>query len=169
MNDTNITIVAAVASNGVIGKNNSLIWSYPNDLKRFRELTMGKMIVMGRKTHESIGKSLSGRHNIVMSRCSDYKPYDGAITLDLYEVLELSKNAEVMVIGGEQLYNIFLTHANKMHITNINCPYDGDAYFPEFDELDWSCVSTIENSGDAKHRTAYSFDTLIRKIRKSHD
>lgn len=158
-----ITIVAAVAANGVIGSDNKLLWDYPNDMKRFVELTTGKIIVMGRKTHESIGCALPNRTNIVITHDLDYKSpvaSPGAITLaNIDSVLAISEGQPIVIIGGGQIYKEFLSYAHTMHITNISAPFAGDTYFPEVSHLDWFHTYNEVFKADEKHRFPYEFNT----------
>jgi dihydrofolate reductase len=169
-----IGIIAAVASNSVIGKDNKLLWKLPRDMKRFATLTKKSgVVVMGRKTHESIGRILPDRTNIVLSANKDYKsPYDPDGVLVVSSIASLKAmlkyfyqytDTEIMIIGGEQLYREFLPDANTLYITNVNSPFDGDAYFPEVNELDW--VRTVEQpyEADEKHRYGYTFEIWKRQ------
>lgn len=162
----NISLIAAVAANGVIGNEGKLAWHYPNDMKRFVELTKkAGIVIMGRKTHESIGKLLPGRINIVMSRDRHYQPIAGALCYhSMKEVLSFLNwfDKEVMVIGGEQLYREFLPKANALYITNINAPFHGDSYFPDVDTLEWNHVGEQLFLADDKHQSSYSFDRYVR-------
>lgn len=128
-----ITLIAACSSNKVIGNNNKLIWHVPGDLKRFKELTSGHTILMGRKTYESIGRPLPNRRNIILSRDPNLKIEGCLVYSDLLEVLELYKN-DLFVIGGEEIYRQTLGYADKIELTLIHKEYEGDAYFPEITE-----------------------------------
>jgi len=156
-----ITLIAAVAGNGVIGGNNTLLWNFPNDMKRFVRLTTGKTIVMGRKTFESIGMALPNRHNIVVSHNQNYQA-EGADVATIEHVLMLSCFKPVMVIGGSQIYNEFLPYARKMEITQILAPFRGDTYFPEVCEMQWNQIHNERFRADEKHRFPYDFDTYER-------
>lgn len=162
----NLSIIAAVANNGVIGKNNKLIWHYPKDMQRFVELTkQAGIVIMGRKTHEAIGKLLPGRINIVISRDKHYQPIRGALTYsDIDQALDFLRyyGKEIMVIGGEQIYREFLPFVNKLYITNINSPYEGDAYFPDVNVLEWQHVNEIYHTADTQHQFPFTFDIYER-------
>jgi dihydrofolate reductase len=139
-----ISIIAAVSRNNVIGKDNKLPWYIPEDLEWFKSNTLGKPVIMGRKTHESIGKKLPGRLNIVISRNENYKPLHGMIkvygTVD--EAVEAHKSCdELVIIGGEQIYKEALPLASKIYLTNIHKDVEGDAFFPELDLYSWNIVS----------------------------
>ena len=167
----NISMIAAVAANGVIGNNNNLIWHYPKDLRRFRHLTTkAGIVIMGRKTHESIGKLLPNRINIVLTHQTGYvSPHGAMVYHTKNEALNFCRYfqhqfSEIIIIGGEQIYKEFLPHATQLYITNINAPYIGDAYFPDINVLEWVQVDRQPQWADDKHQFPYSFDTFARKI-----
>ena len=161
-----ISIIAAMAKNRVIGKDNNLPWMLPSDMQRFVKLTMGKPILMGRKTHESIGKSLGGRTNIVLTSDANYKA-DGCVVVHTIEealnLPEVQNCEELMVIGGESLYKLLLPHAERIYLTVIHKEFDGDAYFPGLDMAEWreSHFEEFEKSEHNPH--AYCFMILERK------
>lgn len=162
----NITLIAAVAANGVIGNKDALPWHYPKDMQRFVKLTKEtSVVIMGRKTREAIGKPLLGRINIILTRDKNYKPVGGGVIYhDIEKALDFARyyGREMMVIGGEQIYKAFLPHANKLCITNINAPYVGDAYFPDVDTLEWKHVTEEAHPADDQHRYPFSFDIYKR-------
>ena len=133
-----ITLIAAISNNFVIGKNNELLWHLPKDFLWFKEKTKGFDVVMGRKTMENImtftkGNPLPFRNNIVLSQ--QLKEQDGFTILKNYQdILNLSQEKEIMIIGGEQIYKLFLPFANKLILTQINHEFSGDAFFPQFDK-----------------------------------
>lgn len=128
-----ITIIAAVSKNGVIGNNNKLPWHLAGDFSFFKEVTMGKPIIMGRKTYDSIGKPLPGRHNIVVSKkCRDISLVQVVPSLDeAFTVAGHTRCDEIMVIGGAEIYKQAMPLADKMYITHVDVKLDGDARFPE--------------------------------------
>jgi dihydrofolate reductase len=126
-----INIIAAVGKNLELGKDNKLIWNIPNDLKYFKEKTQNKTVVMGRKTYESIGKPLKNRKNIVLTRQNIN--IDNVETVNNYQEL-LKTNEDVFIIGGEQIYKMFLPYADNIYLTEINDSKDADSYFPEFNK-----------------------------------
>lgn len=139
-----ISFVVAVAENGVIGINNELPWRLSSDLKRFRQLTMGKPIVMGRKTFESIGKPLDGRANIIISRDPEYRVEGAYVVHSIEEALELGETqakktdaSEIMVIGGAEIYKLMLPHATRIFYTLVHASPEGDALFPKLDFKIW--------------------------------
>ena len=158
-----ISIIAAVASNGVIGKDNKLPWYIPEDLEWFKQNTLGKPVAMGRKTHESIGKKLPGRMNMVISKNKNYKPLHNLVKV--YGSLEeaISANAqqdEIVIIGGEQIYREALPVASKIYLTSVLKDVDGDAYFPEFDICSWNVTSRRMS---IYHNYVYEFQILEKK------
>jgi len=143
-----ISLIAACSLNQVIGINNQLPWSLPSDLKKFRELTLNKPIVMGRKTLESIGRILPKRRNIVLTRNQDFKFPGAEIFNNFQDVLNLQNPdnleiIEIMVIGGAEIYEIFLPYASKIYLTEVNVNLNGDAFFPAFKSSDW-CLTHSE-------------------------
>ena len=128
-----ITLVAAIASNNVIGKENSLPWNIPEDLKRFKQMTSGHTILMGRKTFDSIGRPLPNRQNIVMTKDKNFEQEGIKVVNDFDEALELIKesNEDVFVIGGSKIYELFEPVANSLAITRILKDFEGDAFFPD--------------------------------------
>lgn len=148
----------------MIGKNNQLPWHLPADLKHFKSITMGKPIVMGRKTYESIGKPLPGRRNIVISRQEDLHIEGCEVFASIEAVLTaLASTPEIMVIGGANLYQQFLHRANTIYMTVVDADIDGDAFFPVLDHQEWSIVESKSHLPDEKNKYPYQFLTLIRK------
>jgi dihydrofolate reductase len=129
-----ITLIAACSKNKVIGKENTLIWKVPGDLKRFKELTTGHNVLMGRKNFESIGRPLPNRRNIILTRDKDFKADGCLVYSDLKEVLELFGN-DLFIIGGEQIYKQTIGYVDYIELTLIHKEFEGDAYFPEIP--DW--------------------------------
>ncbi len=157
-----ISLVVAVAENNVIGKNNQLIWHLPADLKHFKKLTTGHTVFMGRKTHDSIGKPLPNRRNIVISRSVDQ--IEGCeVAVSLEDALKLtSAENEVFIIGGAEIYKLALPLANRIYLTQIHQSFDGDTFFPELDLQQWRETQREDFSPDEKNRLSYSFITLDR-------
>lgn len=137
-----ISIIVAMSKNNVIGANNALPWHISEDLKRFKSLTMGKPIIMGRKTFDSIGRPLPGRKNIVITRNTDLKINGVDVVSSVDNAFSLIKDEEqVFVIGGEEIYRIFLDHATHLYVTEIDSVLEGDAYFPQFSANYWREIS----------------------------
>ena len=164
-----ICLVAAMAKNRVIGKNNDLPWHLPADMKHFREITAGKVVVMGRKTFEAIGKPLPNRVNIVISGNPLYDALaTGCITTlspdgALINCYALGHN-EMMVIGGAQIYQEFLRVADIIYLTYIDAEIEGDAFFPEWNDNEWEEIKRESHTSDEKNKYPYAFVTLKRKI-----
>lgn len=155
-----LSLVVAMARNGVIGKGGGLPWHLPADLRHFKSVTMGKPIIMGRLTWESIGKPLPGRLNIVVTRQSTYSAPGALIVHSLAAALERAADAEeVVVIGGAQLYGEALPHADLIHLTEIDATYEGDTIFPEWNRNDWIELTREDHAGTL----AFSFVCLARK------
>ncbi len=153
-----ITLVAAVAQNGVIGRDNRLPWHLPADLHHFKTLTMGKPMIMGRRTFESLPGLLPGRPHIVLTRNRDYRPSGAQVAHTLEEALALAGAvAEVMVIGGAQIYALALPRARRLHLTEVEVQVAGDAHFPELDPADWRLVSRRCFEADARNPHPYCF------------
>ena len=146
-----ITLVAAIASNNVIGKENSLPWNIPEDLKRFKQMTSGHTILMGRKTFDSIGRPLPNRQNIVMTKDKNFEQEGIKVINDFDEALELIKesNDDIFVIGGSKIYELFEPVANSLAITRILKDFDGDAFFPDINWDLWQ-IEKEENFFDEK-------------------
>ena len=158
-----VSIVAAVARNGVIGVDNRLPWHLPADLRRFRALTLGKPVVMGRRTHESIGKPLPGRRNIVITRRTEVMPgCERAASFE--DALSMAAGAaEVMVIGGARCYRDALPVATRMYLTEIAAEFEGDAWFPEWVRSEWVEVRREPRPPDAPAPCDYEFVVLERQ------
>ncbi len=134
-----IVLIAAVAANGVIGVDNTLPWRIADDLKRFKALTLGHPIIMGRKTWESLGRALPGRHNIVITRNPDYCAEGASVVTSLTAAIATCAHEETaFVIGGAEIYAQTLPLAQRMELTEIHAEVVGDAHFPEFSHVDWS-------------------------------
>ena len=137
-----LSLIAAMAKDRVIGRDNTLPWQLPEDLKHFKTTTLGKPVIMGRKTWESLGRPLPGRRNIVISRNADYSPTGGEFAPSLQAAIAMAAEAEeIFVIGGADIYRQALPLAQRLYLTEIALDVAGDAHFPEFSLADWSEVS----------------------------
>lgn len=144
-----VVLVAAVASNGVIGVNNTLPWRLPDDLKRFKALTLGHPVIMGRKTWESLGRALPGRHNIVITRATGLSAPGATLVHSVDAALAACGDASVaFVIGGAEIYTQTLPLANRLELTEIHAGIEGDAYFPPFDRSAWRETARERHSTD---------------------
>ncbi len=159
-----VSIIAAMDRNRLIGNKNQLPWHLPADLAHFKKVTMGKPVIMGRKTYESIGRPLPGRTNIVLTRDPSFQA-DGVITTDsLAAAIELAGDAdEVMIIGGGSIYELALPIADRLYLTYVENSFDGDAWFPEFDHSQWQLVDEQVHQADERNSSDYRFVTIQRK------
>jgi dihydrofolate reductase len=158
-----IAIVVAMAANRVIGRDNRLPWHLPADLKHFKQLTLGKPVVMGRKTYESIGRPLPERTNIVVTRDRDYEAPGCVVVHSLEEALAAAgEAAEVMVIGGAEFYRQVLARTDTLYLTRVHAEFEGDSVFPELNAAEWREVARTDCEPDEKNPWPYSFMELKR-------
>jgi len=159
-----VSIIAAMDRNRLIGNNNQLPWHLPADLAHFKQVTMGKPIVMGRKTYESIGRPLPGRTNIVLTRSADFRA-DGVLTAHtLEQALDyVSEEDEVMIIGGSTIYELALPRADRLYLTYVESACEGDAWFPDFDLEQWQIVASEQHRADERNSSDYRFVSYERK------
>jgi dihydrofolate reductase len=163
-----IAFVVARADNGVIGRDNALPWHLPADLRHFKRLTVGKPVVMGRKTFESIGKPLPGRHNIVLTRDPDWRADGATVVPNLAEAVAAAgldpktRAGEVMIIGGAAVYAEALPIATRVHLTEVHMAPEGDTVLPPFDPDHWRETAREDHDAEDGH-PAYSFVTLDRR------
>ena len=158
-----ISLIAALANNRAIGKDNQLPWHLPADLKHFKQLTLNKPIIMGRKTFDSIGRPLPKRRNIIVTRqasltiegCEVFNSIDAALAATTDE-------AETMIIGGANIYEQTLAHADRLYLTLVDTDLDGDAFFPEWAETEWHVTDKSEHHQDENHIFNYTFIILDR-------
>ncbi len=169
-----ISLIAAVAENNVIGRDGALPWRLPGDLRHFREITMGKPVVMGRKTYESIGRALPGRANIVVSRDPDFAPDDALVSRDIDEALTVAAGqaaaagvTEAMVIGGAAIYAGALDRADRIYLTEVQGSVEGDIRFPDFDRDQWREISRTPAAAIEGDEASYSFVVLDRNVTKN--
>jgi len=161
-----LSIIVARARNGVIGRENRLPWHLPADLRHFKALTMGKPMVMGRRTWESLPGLLPGRRHIVVSRDPAYRAEGAEVASSLAGAVALAGAVEeVMVIGGGQLYREALPLAGRIYLTEVEAEIEGDAWFPPFDETEWEEQERAHFPADERNEFPYSFVTLERKRR----
>ncbi len=157
----NLSLIAGVANNNAIGNKNKLLAHLPKDLKWFKQHTTGKTIIMGRKTYESLPSgALPNRRNIVLSRREDFSAKNCLVLHGADEVMErLADDEETFVIGGEEIYKIFLPFADKLYLTRIYADFSADVFFPQINFDEWNLTFESHNAIDEKH--AYEFDFLI--------
>ncbi len=160
-----ISIIAAMGNGRVIGINNQLPWKLPADMKFFRSTTMGKPILMGRKTYESIGKPLPGRTNIIITRNSNFHAEGCIVSHSIEEALQQAKaSEEVMVIGGASLYRQILPLAQRFYLTKVHADFEGDSYFPEFDLKEWTTTERTDHAMDEDNPYDYSFIVMDKTL-----
>lgn len=158
-----LSLVVAMDRNRVIGRAGRLPWRLPDELQNFKRITMGKPIVMGRRTHESIGRPLPGRENIVVTRNPLYEAPGCRVVHSLPEALAATAGAaETLLIGGAALFEEALPLAARLYLTEIHAEVDGDVWFPEFDRGAWREVERIEHPADARHEYCYRLTVLDR-------
>ena len=158
-----ISIIVAKSRNNVIGNEGNLPWHIPEDLKKFKSITMGKPMIMGRSTFESIGKALPGRKNIVMTRDKEYQANDISVAHTLDEALILCGQArEIMIIGGGEIYKLFFGMVNRLYLTNVEKYIDGDVFFPEIDLSKWKMIRKEEYPMNTKRKIGFNLEILER-------
>ena len=161
-----LSIIVAKAKNNIIGKENKLIWHIPDDLKRFKELTTGHNIIMGRKTFESLGRVLPNRKHIIFSQNPDFKVNDENVEI-VHSMLQIQEyiedKEEHFVIGGAMIYNLLMPYVTKMYVTQIDKEFEGEAFFPRIDENTWEVVEKSEVMEDENSHLKYEYITYKRK------
>lgn len=165
-----VAIVVAAARNGVIGKDNKLLWRLKSDLRRFRSLTIGKPVVMGRKTFESIGRPLPDRTSIVVSRNAGFKPDGVLVARSIEEALERAADVaaetgvtEVMIAGGSEIYALTLARADRIYLTEVDLEPAGDAFFAPVDPLQFREVKRVSHAAGHDDEAAFSFIDYVRR------
>ena len=149
---------------GLIGRQGQLPWRLPDDLKHFRRVTLGKTVLMGRKTFESMGKALDGRENWVLSRDPAFKPTGCRIFPKLEAALAAHADGELMVIGGADVFRETLPLAQRIYLTRVHARLEGDVRFPALAQKDWRVIERVEHAADARHAHAFTFETLERSL-----
>ncbi|MGC4040064.1 MAG: dihydrofolate reductase [Flavobacterium sp.] len=159
-----ITLIAAVAENNALGKDNQLLWHLPDDFKRFKSVTTGHHIIMGRKTFESFPKPLPNRTHIIITR-QKYNAPDGCVVVSsLQDAIDACpKDEETFIIGGGEIYRQSIGIADKLDITKVYHAFDADTFFPEINLNEWQLASSEFHPKDEKHRFDFSFETYLRK------
>ncbi len=161
-----LAIIVATDEQGLIGKDNDLPWRLSADLQHFKRVTMDKPIIMGRRTHESIGRPLPGRQNIVITAREGFQAPGCDVVHSLNEALALcNKQEEVMIMGGASLYQQTLPLADKLYLTLVHARLEGDTWFPAWSPEDWECISREDHQADEKNDYDYSF-MLYQRVRK---
>lgn len=159
-----IILIAAAAENNALGKDNQLLWHLPEDFKRFKQITSGNYIIMGRKTFESFPKPLPNRTHVIITRQKDYIAEGCIVVHSLKEAIEISpKEEEVFVIGGAEIYKQSIENADKIELTRVHSEFEADAFFPEFNTSNWNLVFSEKHTKDEKHQYDYTFETYLKK------
>ena len=163
-----ITLIAATAENNALGKNNRMIWHLPDDFKRFKKLTSGHFIIMGRKTYESLDGPLPNRTHIIITRQENYAEKVDAnccIVVDNIEdaIAKSASEDETFVIGGGEIYKLALPLADKIELTRVHGTFEADAYFPEIDENKWNLVNEDYHPKDEKHNFDFTYQTFMKR------
>lgn len=160
-----LTIVVAASANNVIGRHGGLPWHLPEDLRRFRQLTWGKPLLMGRRTYEAIGRPLPGRRNIVISRQPGLEINGCEVMATIDEALQLLAHApEVMVIGGGEIYRALLPRVDRIEMTRVDLEVEGDTYFPELEPGEWRVVASEEYPAGEGRPVGFTLTTLERRL-----
>jgi len=159
-----LSIIVAASQNNVIGKDNQLIWRLSADLKRFKALTTGHHIIMGRKTFDSIGKPLPNRTSIIITRQADYKAEGCIVVNSLDEALaKVPADQEAFIIGGGTIYKEVMDKADKLYLTLVHSKFDGDTFFPKVDDKIWKSIHREDHLPSEKNEYAYSFIDFVKK------
>ena len=159
-----ITLIAAAGENNALGKDKDLVWHLPDDFKRFKKLTSGHHIIMGRKTFETFPNLLPNRTHIIITRKKDYQPQGTIVVHSMEDALVAAKDdSQPYVIGGGEIYKISLPYADKIELTRVHGEFEADTFFPEIEERDWKLISSEEHPKDEKHNYAFTYLTYERK------
>jgi dihydrofolate reductase len=159
-----ISVIVAMAQNGVIGRDNALPWRLPQDLKRFKSFTLGKTVLMGRKTFESIGRPLSGRTNLVLTRDRRWVAPGVIVVHSIEEALaQAGAGNELVAIGGAEIFRLVLPLARRIYLTHVHADVPGDTYFPDFDPTQWVDLECSTHPADKEHMHPLTFVTLERR------
>lgn len=156
-----ITLIAAAGENNELGKDNDLLWHLPDDFKRFKALTTGHYIIMGRKTFESFPKPLPNRTHVIITRSNEYKAPEGCIVVhSLEKAIEASpKNETLFIIGGGEIYKQSIDHADCIELTRVHNSFEADTFFPEIDSKNWQLTQSDFHDKDERHLHAFTFET----------
>lgn len=161
-----ISLIVAMSENRVIGFEGDMPWRLSKDLRRFKQLTMGHHIVMGRKTYESIGRPLPGRTSVVISRTAHYDEPNVLVARNLEQALDIcSDDPEPFITGGAQVYALALPKVDRIYLTRINCTLDGDTHFPDLKWDEWNLIEETRHSADDKNQYDFCFMTYDRNLK----
>lgn len=163
--ESRISIIVAAAQNNAIGKDNQLLWHLPNDLRFFKQTTLDRSLIMGRKTFESLGKPLPRRRNIVVTRQPEYRAAGAEVVHSLDDALALcAGDEEIFIAGGAEIYKLALPVVDRIYLTRVDTDIQGDAYFVEIDEREWQLVSSEQHPADDRHAFGYTFMVYDRNV-----
>ncbi len=158
-----ITLIAAAGENNELGKDKDLVWHLPDDFKRFKRLTTGHHIIMGRKTFETFPQPLPNRTHVVITRKENYKPPGAIVVHSLDKALEVAEDdPQPFIIGGGEIYKLSLDEADAIELTRVHGSFEADTYFPDFDEKNWKLVDKEEHPADERHKYAFTYLTYER-------
>ena len=167
-----LSLIAALATNNVIGRNNQVPWCIPTDLRRFKNLTMGHHLIMGRRTYDSVGRPLPGRTNVVITRRTDWTAEGVTVVHSLEDAVRVAAQAgetEAFIAGGAEIYELAIHRADRMHLTRVHAEVEGDTVFPEFDDVsEWKLVDAEHCDADEKNEYPFSFLTYERAAAEGH-
>lgn len=159
-----VTLIAAAGENNALGKDNDLVWHLPDDFRRFKKLTTGHHIIMGRKTFESFPSLLPDRTHIVITRQQDYKPEGAVIVHDLEAALEIASiDPQPFIIGGGEIYRQSMDKAERIELTRVHGTFEADTFFPEIDLTKWKVLATEHHPADERHEYAFTYLTYDRE------
>lgn len=157
-------MIAAAAENNALGKANELLWHLPDDFKRFKKLTTGHPIIMGRKTFETFPKPLPNRTHVVITRQKDYRPKGCVVVHNMGDALAFcQKDQQPFIIGGGEIYQLGLPFASKIELTRVHESFQADAFFPYFDLEEWKLVNQEYHPSDERHKYGFTYLTYVRK------
>lgn len=164
-----LTLIAATSTNHALGKDNQLVWHLPNDFKRFKTLTSGHFIIMGRKTFESFPKPLPNRTHVIITRQKNYEVPEGCIVVSSLEkaIEACPKNEEIYIIGGGEIYKQAIEIADKVELTRVHTEVEADTFFPEINLEEWKIVFEEHHAKDENHAFDFTFQTFVKANRNS--
>lgn len=159
-----VTMIAAAGENNALGKDNDLVWHLPDDFRRFKALTTGHYIIMGRKTFESFPQPLPNRTHVVITRQKDYERKGAVVVHSLKDALEIAQeDPQPFIIGGGEIFDLGMEITEKIELTRVHAEFEADAFFPDLDQEQWDLVSSEYHGKDAKHNYDFTFLTYVRR------
>jgi len=160
-----VTMIAAAGENNALGKDNDLVWHLPDDFRRFKALTTGHYIIMGRKTFESFPQPLPNRTHVVITRQKDYERKGAVVVHSLKDALEIAQeDPQPFIIGGGEIFDLGMEITEKIELTRVHAEFEADAFFPDLDQDQWDLVSSEYHGKDAKHNYDFTFLTYVRRL-----